>query len=113
MFPGAGVYCSTAPFDSGVIWLSDFNAAGVGLFTAGDSKEDSGRGRVRTGGLLGKQHDDVSFFIVSFYCPKSTENRTAMIVTHVNCSVSVNYCHDKGKSRPRRSLALALYIVPL
>lgn len=27
-------------------------------------------------------------FIVSFYCPKSTENRTAVIVIHVSCCVS-------------------------
>lgn len=36
--------------------------------------------------------------IVSFYCPKSTENRTAMIVTHVHCCVSVSYCQEKEKN---------------
>lgn len=40
---------------------------------------------------FGKQQDGeylVFSFIVSFYCPKSTENRTAVIVIHVNRCVS-------------------------
>lgn len=33
--------------------------------------------------------ENILTFRFSFYCPKSTENRTAVIVIHVNCCVSV------------------------
>lgn len=66
LFAGVGLNCSTAPFDSDVIWRSNFNTAGVCALALIYCQRCEGgiwAKTVRTGGLLGN-----STMMFRFHC---------------------------------------------